>query len=204
MKIDFHQIIERFDQLDIKIRYTVFGGVLLLVFTLDYFTVLGFQWNTLSKMDSENQTRGKDIDRLKADLQRLSQMREGLQNSRLQMEAMNAKIRSLGEVSAILEDISRIANETDVKIDQLTPQTEFQQTLISTKEIKYYTLPIVIQASSGYHMFGHFINQLELGKLFFIVSSLQIQDHGSDIHHHAIDVTLKMILSDKSSDGPKT
>ncbi|MBI3601707.1 MAG: type 4a pilus biogenesis protein PilO [Candidatus Omnitrophica bacterium] len=204
MKIDFHQLIERFNQLDIKIRYTVFGGVLLLVFLSDYSTVLRFQWNTLSKMDSKNQTMSKDIKRLKDDLQRINQMKERLQNSRTQLEAMNIKIRPLGEASSVLEDISRIANETGVKIDQLTPQTESQQALISTKEARYYTLPIVIRATSGYHMFGRFMNQLELGKLFFIVSSLQIQDQGSDIHHHAIDATLKIIFSDKSSDGSKT
>ena len=204
MKIDFHQIIERFNQMDIRIRCTVFGGVLLLVFALDYSTVLGFQWNALIKMNDQNQVLSKNTQQLKVDLQGIGQMKERLQNSRLQLEAMNRKIRSLGEVSAILEDVSRIANETDVKIDQLTPQTESRQVLISTNEVKYYALPIVIQATSGYHMLGHFINRLESNKLFFILTDLDIQGHDIDTQHHTINVTLKVILSDKSADGPKT
>ncbi len=200
MKIDFGQIVEKFNQLDIKIRYGIFVGVLLAIVVLDIFTIMGFQWLSLQKIDSENLTLQQNIERLKMELQSINQIKAGLSNSRAQLEAMNVKIRPVADKDAILEDISRLANEEDVKIDQLSPQTESQQVLISTNTVKYYALPVVIQATSGYHTFGHFINRLESAKLFFILTNLEIENHGVDIYHHSINATLKVVLSDKNTD----
>lgn len=198
MKIDFNQIIEKFNQLDSKVRYAIFAGILLAIFLFDFFTIMGFQWSLLQKIDNENQTLSQDIERLKVDLQRIDKIKLGLQNYRSQLEAMNMKIRPVEDVSSILEDISHLANETNVKIDQLTPQIEAQQTLITTDVLKYTALPIVIQASSEYHVLGHFINKLESTKLFFTLGSLVIESRPTDIHHQSINAVLKVVLSDKN------
>ncbi|MBF0489197.1 MAG: type 4a pilus biogenesis protein PilO [Candidatus Omnitrophica bacterium] len=203
MKIDFSQIIEKFNQWDVNARYAVFGSVLLMLFLLDFFTILGFQWRAFEKINSENQAMQENTDHLKANLQRISEMNNGLKLSRSQFEVVNARIRSLGEVSSVVEDVSRVASECEVRIEQVTPQSEFQQALISSESTKYYALPIVIQATSGYHMFGHFINKLESSNLFFTLSNLTIEDRTSDSRLHSINATLKVVLSDKNTDGQK-
>jgi Tfp pilus assembly protein PilO len=203
MKIDFSYFIEKYNQMDVKIRYLIFGGILLLILLLDIFTFLGWQGMFLKQIDLDNQTIKQDIQSLKTDLQRIDQIKAGLQNSRSQLEAMNVKIRPIEDVPSILEEISRLASDSGIKIDQLTPQTDSQQVLIATGPLKYLALPIVIQASSGYHMFGHFLNQLETAKLFFTISSLVIENRGTDIRHHTISAVIKVVLSDKNTDGQK-
>jgi len=203
MKLNLATMISQFNQLELKVRLSVFAGVLLMLVLADVFTVLGFQWGALQKIGQDNQTLHDDIERLKGDLLRIDQMRSGLQNSRTQLEGMNSKIHSVGEVSPILEDVSKIANQAGVKIEQLTPQSDAQQALITSGAVKYYALPIVVQATSGYHMFGHWMNQLESAALFFNLSSLTIEDQGGDVNHHRINATFKVVLSDKNTDGPK-
>ncbi len=204
MKINFNTLIEKFNRWDIKLRYAVFGVILLLIFLLDYGTIMGFQSRSLQRMENANQTLKADIDKLKADLQRRDQMNKGLTNSQNQLQAMNMKIHSTQEVSAVLAEISQTANETGLTIDRLIPQPQGQQELISTPDIKYYALPIVVEANSSYHTFGHFLNQLELDKILFILKSLDIQNQDNDISHLSIHATLGVILSDKRPDGHKT
>lgn len=203
MKFDFSQIIDKFNQLDIKIRYAIFAGLLVLIFVLDFFTILGLQLGGLHKVDEDNLTMKQNIERLKADSQRVNQMKASLENSRSQLEALNVKIRPLEEVSSLLEDISKVAVDSGVKIEQLTPQSEPPQALISTGPMKYYSLPVVIQATSGYHVFGRFMSQLESANLFFTVSNLTIEDRNGDANSHNVSATLKFVLSEKNAGGQK-
>ena len=201
MKFDFGQFIEIFNKLDVKFRYGIFFGVLLLIFILDFFTLMALQCSAIGKMDNDHKYLQQNIERLKSDLQRVNQMKEGLQNSRDQLDSINIKIRPVGDVSSIMEDMSGLANEAGVKIDQLTPQPEAQKSVASNETVKYYTLPIVVQATSSYHTVGHLLNRLELGKLLFVISNLSIEDRDGDIHRHAINVNLKVVLSEKNVDG---
>jgi Tfp pilus assembly protein PilO len=204
MKFDFNKILEQFNKLDLKIRYAIFGGIFLLIFLLDIFTLMGFQMGNIQKIDADKLTMQQSIDQLKADLKRVDQMKASLQNSRSQLESLNAKIRSVNEVSSLLEDISRIANEAGIKIEQLNPQTDPPQLLLSSGTVKYYSLSIVIQATSSYHVLGHFINQLESANLFFTLTNLMIEDRGSEgSNRHNISATLKFVLSDKTAGDVK-
>lgn len=206
MKIDLNTLIEKFNQWDIKLRALVFGAILLLIFLIDAITLISFQWSSLQKMEDTNQTLKTNIVKLKVDLQRRDQMNRGLANSRVQLEAMSIKIHSTQEISAVLAEISQIANETKLTIDRLIPQPQAQQELISTPDIKYYTLPIVLDTNSGYHTLGHFLNQLESDKVLFTLRSLDIQSQENDKDHLSIRLTLGVILSEttKKTDGHKT
>ena len=201
MKFDFGQIIEMFNKLDVKIRYGVFVGILLLIFFLDFFTIMAFQWGSIRNMENEQKSLKQNIERLQSDLLRVNQFKNNLQTSKAQLEALNKKIHSVGEISSIMEDISSLANEVGVKIDQLTPQQDAQKSAASNETVKYYFFPIVIQGTSSYHAFGHFLNRLELEKLLFIVSNLSIEDRDGDVRHHALNANLKIVLSEKNTDG---
>ncbi len=197
MKFDFEKISEIFMKLDIKFRYAIFIGILVLILLVDFFTIISLQWYSIGKMDTEYQDLKKNIEQLQVESQRISQMKEGLEKVRKELESMNRKIRQVGEVPSIVEDISSLANKAGVKIDQIKPQPEGRQNLVSSKTMKYYGLPIVVQATSNYHFFGRFLNSLERGDLFFTVNNLSIEAHGTDLEHHIIKLNLMVILSEK-------
>jgi len=203
MKIDLSPILEKFNQLDNKARYAIFAGLLFVIFLLDLFTIIGLQWSFLQKVDGDNQTLQQNIERTKSQEQGMDHTKKALENSRSQLEAMKMKIRSVQDKDTLLENISRVAKKAGVKIDQLSAQTESQQPLISAGAVKYYALPIVIQATSGYHNFGYFLNQLESENLFFNLSNVVIESRVGDVHHQGINATLKVVLSDINTDVQK-
>lgn len=203
MTIDLKPFISRFNSLETRTRYGVFGVILLLVVCVDVLVVMGFQRGMLDALSLNNQNLKGDIERLKNDLLRIDQMKASLEQSRAQLESMNMKVRGVAEVSPILEDVSRIARGAGIKIEQLTPQSELGQSLVTSGAVKYYALPIVVQASSGYHMFGRFMNDLESAKLFFTLSSFSMETRQNDPQERSFSAVFKVVLSDPST-GAKT
>lgn len=197
MKISIQNIMRGINGADIKVRYGILFGILLAVFALDYFLIMTPQMRSLKGLGEAAETTSADIERVSNDLQRIQQIKDGLNSSRAELEAMSLKVRSLQEVPAILEEISRTANQFNVKIDQIKPLPGSQETLVSTPEEKYYALPIVIQARSGYHMFGHFLNTLESGRLFFTLTDWHMQAGGQADQGLVVQATLKVILTQK-------
>ena len=199
MKINVQDIMRAVNAADIRVRYGIFAGILLAVAALDYFLVLEFQLRSLEHLGEGIKTTSADIERVNGDLRRIDQIREGLKTSRVQLEAMRVKVRSIQEVPSILEEISGTANEFNIKIDQIKPLAESQETLISAPEGKYYALPIVIQARCGYHMFGRFLNAMESGNLFFTVRDLHMEAGQDPAKGLSVQATLKLILAEKST-----
>ncbi|HLD88248.1 MAG TPA: type 4a pilus biogenesis protein PilO [Candidatus Omnitrophota bacterium] len=197
MKINIQNIMRGINGADIKVRYGIFFGILLAVFALDYFLIMAPQIRSLKGLGEAAKTTSADVQRVNNDLQRIRQIKDGLNSSRAELEAMSVKVRSLQEVPVILEEISRTANQFNVKIDQVKPLSESQETLISTPEEKYYALPIVIQARSGYHMFGHFLNTLESGRLFLTLTNWRMEAGGQADKEILVQATLKVILTQK-------
>jgi len=197
MKISIQDIMHSINRADIKVRYGILGGILLAAFALDYFLLMGPQIRSLKRLGEAAKTASADVQRVSNDLQRIQQIKDGLNSSRAELEAMSLKVRSLQEVPVILEEISRTANQFNVKIDQIKPLPESQEVLINTPEEKYYALPIVIQARSGYHMFGHFLNTLESGHLFFTLRDWHMQAGPEAAKGLLVQATLKVILTDR-------
>ena len=197
MKINAQNIIRGINGADIRVRYGIFAGILLAAFALDYFLLMGPQIRSLKGLGKATKTTSADVQRVSNDLQRIQQIKDGLNSSRADLEAMSLKVRSLQEVPVILEEISRTANQFNVKIDQVKPLPESQETLISAPEGKYYALPIVIQARSGYHMFGRFLNTLESGHLFFTLRDWHMEAGPEVGKGLLVQATLKVILMEK-------
>ena len=204
MKFDIQPLIERFNGLDIRARYAVFAACVLAAAGLDYAFIIRAQMHGLEKTDRDIQTVSTDLEHVKADIQRVRQIKQGLETSRSQLQTLNDKIHPVQEVPLILEDISRTANEFHVNIDQLTPLKEAQEALVTAADAKYYALPIVIGARSGYHMFGHFLNKLESGNLLFIMKDLHMEGGGGkDGNNLTVQAVLKVILVDRTPEVKK-
>jgi Tfp pilus assembly protein PilO len=196
MKINPQILIERFNGLDLKIRYAVFAAVLVFIAGLDYLLIMRVQLDGLNKIGAEIKTLSNDTARIKVDRQRINDIKNGLESQRSQLQALNSKIRSMQEIPTVLADISRTANDSGVNINQLVPSNEGQEVLITADDGKYYAVPIVIEAHSAYHMFGRFLNTLESGNLLFMVRDLRMEGNEKDAGRLHIQATLKMVLVD--------
>lgn len=196
-------IFDRLKKLDPKYHYYLLGGVLLVVFLADYFLLLRPLLGSVNKLSSQTSELKHNIEDAKTDIARIGQNRDQLEKIRNQVNEVKVKIRSAQEVPLILEDISRIASENGVKIDQLMPLKDQKVLLAKQKDVEYYALPIMVQARSPYHELGRWLAQLESEKVFYGIGNLSIMTNPKDTMRHQVQITLKAAIFEPTKDDGK-
>lgn len=96
-----------------------------------------------------------------------------------------------GKLPLLLQEISDIANQFDVKIMQIktAQDTKSQEEIIAP--VKLSAIFINLDLSSGYHSLGGFINGLENSKRFIAVKELRITRSPSDYLRQSVSLVLK-------------
>ncbi len=184
-------------QVDEKYHYFILAGVLLLVFVLNYFLILGNQLKALNKVNPKILVLESNIERFNNNLARLGQHKVDITSLKEKLVLLKGKARLEEEVPLILDLISRKANQTDVKIEQIMPVKAAKEELLSDVDGKYILLPIFIQVRAGYHQLGKFLQKLENADMMSFVSELQIEGNESDIMRHNSEITIQTIIFKK-------
>jgi len=199
MKIDLTKILEYFNNLNDQMRYGIFAGAVILIIALDVFFLVLPQIAGIADVNDRIKKMSESTQQVLVDRQRINQLKKNLQLMRNGLNALSIKIRPVQEVPAILSTISSIAKEYGVKIDQLIPEYKLLKALNSDADSKYYSLPVLIKAVSGYHNFGHFLNKVENEDLSFIMKDFIIQNEGKAANPHLFSMTIKIILVERKS-----
>ena len=179
-----------FDKVDGNNRYYVFVGLLLLIFLLDYFFLMSPQLASLRKINPEIKIIADEINKTKSDMQKLDDYKNDLVSLTDRIEESNLKVKSRAEVPVILEHIASVASETGVKIDQIMPDSLEQELLTENNQRRYYDLPIYMEARSGYHDFGRFLNKLVETDILLRVGDFTIVST-SDKRYHLVKLTFR-------------
>ena len=191
------QIPDKFSGLLGKINeknfHYIFTGALILIFLLYYFVLIRPQINAIWKIKPEIESLSENIKKTKSDVTNLQDYKNKVEDFEQKLALMQAKVKLKYEMPLILERVSRIANEKNIKIDQITPLSVDAVSLLEDKHRKYYSLPIEIDASSGYHDFGGFLNALEQDEIFFKITEFSIAARSSS-RTHRINLTLNTII----------
>lgn len=195
MKLKISELISKIDE---KNRHYLLIGALLFIFLLDYFILMRPQLVTLTKINPEIKLLSQDIEKAREDIGKLGFYQAEVKRLEGQLAQTSQKVKSREEVSIVLEQISRLANQNNIRIEQIMPFIEEQKVLLEDKKRTYYALPILVQAKAGYHDFGRFINQLEKGDLFLYVTSFSIAT-GEDAHAHALKINLQAIVFEEGN-----
>lgn len=97
------------------------------------------------------------------------------------------------EVPTLLEDFSRIAESSDVKILRIKPLEVLNDvTNRSTAAGGFYAeFPILIEAMAGYHQCGVFINKIENMDRFIKIDEVDISARSASPRSH--DIRLRVI-----------
>ena len=179
-----------FEKIDGNNRYYVLVGFMAFVFLLDYFVLMSPQLAALGKINPEIRAVSDNIKKAKADMKRLDTYQSDLIKLSEKFEKANLKVKSRDEVPTILEHIANIAGETGVKIDQIMPDTLDQELLTENSQRKYYDLPIYMEARSGYHNLGRFLNKLSQSDISLRVEAFTIVAT-NDTRYHLVKLTFK-------------
>ena len=115
MKIKISELISKIDE---KNRHYFLIGALLFVFFLDYFILMRPQLVTLTKINPEIKRLSRDIEKAREDIQNWS----FYQSEVKRLESLAGRNQPKGQVQRGSihhpEQISRMANQNNVKIDQ--------------------------------------------------------------------------------------
>lgn len=184
---------EKLAKIDEKQRYYLFVGCLLFLFLLDYFVLMRPQLAALTKLGPEINVLSQDIQKTKEEIAKTSFYEGEAARLKERIAQIDSGVRSKDEVPLILERISRLANHNGVKIDQIMPFSQDQEILLEDNQRTYFALPILLQARSGYHDLGRFLNQMEKDDVALKVTMFTIAS-GGDPKYHQVELNLEATI----------
>ena len=203
MKFNVKNIIEGFNKLNTQVRLAIFWLVIVLVLMVDVVYLLMPQWNAVNEINTQITTVRQETQEVLSQRQQIARLRKNLEETRTQFGQLNDKVRPGQELPTVLANISDIANQVGVKIEQLDPDKAHQTSIRTSLEGKYYALPIIVRAQAGYHMFGHFLDILEKEKIFFTIKDFTIDNDMKDVRTHSYALTMDIIIADRPNAGNK-
>lgn len=186
-------ITEKLGRISDQNRLYLFIGVLIFVFLLDYLMWMKPNLAMLAKITPENKVLSGDIQKAEGDIQRLEFYKGEAARLKAGIEEMNLKIKSKDEVSMILEHVSLLADQNKVDVDQIMPSSHDQHVLLEEEKRVYLSLPILVEARSGYHDFGRFLNDIEQDHISLGIRSFSVTA-ASDTQYHTVRLTLEAIV----------
>jgi len=194
MKIKyFDKIISAVEKMDEKQRYYIFGGILVFILVLDYYILMRPQLGALTEINPKIQILKEDIKKAENDIQRLDQYSVEVEKLKEEVDVINLRVEARDDVPLILERISLMANQNNVRLEQIMPNTLDQEKILENNERSYYSLPILVEARAGYHNFGKFLNQIERSERFLNIDDFMISA-SNDTKNHAIKLRLGTVI----------
>lgn len=160
--------------LDLK-KQLLFVSLFILIVFLDAAFILKTQFDGINK-------NGPKISKLKDNLDTLTKelaMMQDLKNKQVatnQKLLLNAKtIISQEALPSLVEDISGLANNNNIRISQIKPVKEVVAKKKNAISERFTGILINLEVSCDYHNLGKFINDLENSKIFIAVQNMKVK-----------------------------
>ncbi len=158
---------------------------------------------TLSKLTKEiSQVRG-NLKKAEALIARKPQMENQMASLQAKLEDIKLVLSHRFDLPNILQDISRIAGESKVKVLKMEPLKleKRLQPVTQAKEVEgqtplpiYAQNPVNIEARGSYHGLGEFINRIENSKNLMSIADVEIESNSGDMFNHNIRLLIVVYL----------
>lgn len=185
-------------QMNQKNPYLLLGIILFVILSVAYLGAMRFQISYLRSVNPEIMRLSQEFNSTQSHIARVPQYRQEVQRLTVELQSVNEKIRSKEQIPAILENISRMANEHGVEIEKIMPNTAASRLVLQNNNGQYYSIPILVEALSGYHNLGRFINRLEREEDFFSIPEFTITTNAEDPTNHVVKLTIDAVVFEKN------
>ena len=169
-------------------------AILFSILIFDYVVLLSPQARLFKEIRNKVSQKSKDLKKAKTDIALIGQFQERSEVLQKKMEQLAFRIPQEEEIPLIVENISRIANESFVKITSIKPLKEEKQLFLSSEMGTYYEIPIAIEAKCGYHQLGKFINKLENNQTVMNVAGLEVAPNPQDKFRRFAKLLIKTFI----------
>lgn len=107
----------------------------------------------------------------------------------LAMDEYRKMFPSEQEVPKLLKSLSDMAGKSNMKIVSIKPFAK-EDVQTEAKSNIYQEIPVEVMAESGYHQLGQFLNKLENGDRFIIVTNINITTNPDNTAIHDVELLL--------------
>lgn len=133
----------------------------------------------------ELSTVGQDLRSLQDDYKNRDQIEKSWTKAKEALLEKEKMFIAPNEVPALLENLSKLAQSSGVKILTLKPEA------VMSDSGHYQRIPIKISGLAGAHEFGRFLAKLESSPTFFRVTDVRIQNSLADTRRHSVDLIVE-------------
>lgn len=187
----------RLQGIDPKVLPLLWGGALALFLIIDLVFVMGPQVCGVAALAGDVGKVRRDIDTFLQNKQRLVQLTGQRDTLMGQVADFDKMVYRRDDLPRVLQKISTLANRDGVQIDQVTPQKDVQSALCTNQDGKYFAVPVMIQARSGFRKFETFLSHLERDRIFWQVDSFSFVADPQYPQRNQVKFLIKVIVLDK-------
>ena len=171
--------------------------IIALILIGDFLFFMKPQWNILKAINPKLINILRDVKLAKIDIEQRSNFEKRYELARARMLYIEKQIPKDEEISPILDELSSISKENNVKITQLKPLKKNKEVILETDTGCYYRLPIYIDALCGYHQMGMFLNKIEYSNIFMKLIEIEIVQNKNDLENHQIRLVIDTFVIKK-------
>jgi len=180
------------DQLDNK-KLGLLVIISVAIFYIDFNFIFKFQISALDKGNAEIVKLKGELENFKIDLKKMQELKSKEAPLLAKPEIKARKFINESQFSTLLDDISKIANKNEVRIIQIKPSREAQDTNNASRNkesAKFTPYFINLDLTCGYHNLGKFINGVENLQIFVMVQNIRIETQENNYLNQKVSLTL--------------
>lgn len=167
-----------------KIAIGIFAAALYIFF------ILWPLMKAATKGSGEVKKLKKEVQTTESDIANMGKLKEKLDQLKKDVDDFEARLVKEENINLLLEELSRMATQSQVKIQGIKPQKpEFQSGAI------YGEFPVIVEAKGGYHSLGAFVNKLEYSKYFLSVKDIKMEFDPDNPTSHNCRLTIAAYTS---------
>lgn len=173
------------------------GGVALLILWVYATYIVGPLSKEVKALGDRVRTEREQLKGLEAVTANEESLRQQHQQLRDTVTSLRNLLPPEEELSSVIERLSDLANQSQVKIQTIFPQRELGDDLAVTRAttgsqplVVYKTIPIQIDALAGYHQLGTFLNLVELGDKPMRVAGLRVSANPKEPKRHLVKLLI--------------
>ncbi|MFA6321031.1 MAG: type 4a pilus biogenesis protein PilO [Candidatus Omnitrophota bacterium] len=135
-------------------------------------------YSKADKLNSEAKVAQREISEIEG-------LKKQVIKYRGKIESYESMLPAEQEIPKLLEGLSDMAKSANVKIVAITPIQSKQE---AQNNQTYQEIPILINAKSGYHELGKFLNNLENADRFMKVIDIRINENKATPKRHDVEI----------------
>ncbi len=133
-----------------------------------------------------------EINIMQRNIARLDDVKRERDDLEQRWTTLNQNLPREGDVPDFIEELSDIANKFNLRIISINASSSRPTRVTGeNEEVLYRSLPIRIDAKSGFHELGHFLSELESRDRIISTESLRISEERRIPGVHMIDLELR-------------